>query len=72
MITWNARRKCPIFEHYLKAPVARTKPNMGGTLTGASPDTRRTLPVAPLIADKRCYGECPASVRRGYGDVRGQ
>ena len=30
----------------------------------ASPDTRRTLPVAPLIADQRCYGECPASIRR--------
>jgi hypothetical protein len=34
-----------------------------------SPDTRRTLAVAPLIRDKRCYGECPASVRRGYGGV---
>ena len=32
-------------------------------LSGTSPDTRRTLTVSPLIADKRCYGECPASVR---------
>jgi hypothetical protein len=33
---------------------------------GASREPRRTLPVAPLIADKRCYGECPASVRGGH------
>ena len=44
---------------------------------GDSPDTRRILPVAPLIGDKRCYGEDPASVRGGSGaahrtaDVRG-
>ena len=45
---------------------------MGGTerdCPGTSPDTRRTLPVAPLIGDKRCYGECPASVRRGPREV---
>jgi hypothetical protein len=34
----------------------------------APPDTRRTLPVVPLIADQRYYGECPASVRRGSRD----
>ena len=39
------------------------------SLAGASPDTRRTLAVAPLIADQRCYGECPASVRRGSGEA---
>ena len=39
------------------------------TLPRTSPDTRRTLAVAPLIADKRCYGECPASVRRGSGEA---
>jgi hypothetical protein len=34
-----------------------------------APDTRRTLAVAPLIGDKRCYGECPASVRRISGEA---
>jgi hypothetical protein len=37
----------------------------------ASPDTRRRLPVAPLIGYQRCYGESPASVRRGCGAARG-
>jgi hypothetical protein len=37
----------------------------------ASPDTRRTLAVAPLIGDKRCYGECPARLRRVCGCRRG-
>src|ERR1035441_2383777 len=37
--------------------------------TVASPDTRRSLPVAPLIADKRCYGDSPARLpgRPGAG-----
>ena len=39
-------------------------------LLGASPDTRRTLAVAPLIGNQRCYGECPASVRRGPREER--
>jgi len=38
-------------------------------LAGASPDTRRSLPVVPLIADQRYYGEVPASIRRAYGPV---
>ena len=50
----------------IPSPIAR---RFLHSLTGASPDTRRTLPVAPLIGDKRCYGECPASVRRGPRDT---
>ena len=42
---------------------------VGSTLMGVSPDPRRILPVAPLIADKRCYGEYPARVRRGDGEA---
>ena len=30
---------------------------------------RRSLPVAPLIADKRCYGEAPVWFRWGYGGI---
>jgi len=41
------------------------------SLTGVSPDTRRSLAVAPLIGDKRCYGEAPARLRGGYGPVSG-
>jgi hypothetical protein len=41
-----------------------------GRLAGHSPDTRRTLAVAPLIAYQRCYGECPASVRRSPREGR--
>jgi len=37
------------------------------TIPRASPDTRRRLAVAPLIGDKRCYGESPARPRRDYG-----
>jgi hypothetical protein len=33
----------------------------------APPDPRRILPVAPLIGDKRCYGEYPVRLR---GDPR--
>ena len=29
----------------------------------------RSLPVAPLIADQRCYGEAPGRLRRGWGGV---
>ena len=39
-------------------------------LLGTSPDTRRSLPVVPLIRNQRYYGEAPASVRRGSGAVR--
>jgi len=31
----------------------------------SSPDTHRSLTVAPLIADKRCYGSSPVSVPGG-------
>ena len=34
---------------------------------GVSPDTRRSLAVAPLIPDQRCYGETPASLAGGSG-----
>jgi hypothetical protein len=44
---------------------------------GASPDTHGSLPVVPLIADKRYYGEGSGVVRgrvrcraRGTGDLR--
>ncbi len=30
-----------------------------------TPETHRSLTVAPLIADQRCYGEAPARRRRG-------
>jgi hypothetical protein len=32
-----------------------------------SPLPRRSLPVVPLIGDKRYYGEAPARVLWGYG-----
>src|ERR1035438_2224206 len=35
----------------------------------SSPELRRSLSVAPLIADKRCYGEATVRLRRGYGAV---
>jgi hypothetical protein len=46
----------------IKAAVARV-----GTAMGASWEPRRRLPVAPLIADKRCYGEATASIWCGPG-----
>ena len=46
-----------------------TAPGAHADLAVASPDTRRTLAVAPLIGDKRCYGECPARLRRGWRHV---
>ena len=30
----------------------------------------RSLPVVPLIADKRYYGEAPGKIRWGYGRLR--
>ena len=41
-------------------------PDLHAGPAGASPDTRRTLAVAPLIGYQRCYGDCP----RDYGDFR--
>jgi hypothetical protein len=38
----------------------------------ASPDPRRSLAVAPLTRNQRCYGESPARVRRGYRRVGGK
>src|SRR5208283_5954832 len=37
--------------------------------TAASPYLHRSLPVAPLIRDKRCYGEAPVCIRRGSGET---
>ena len=37
-----------------------------------SPEPRWTLAVAPLIRDKRCYGESPANLRRGPHALRGR
>ena len=81
---WVARRTagrmvrgtlCPVIGHIAGTSVecagATVRAGQShGSLAEASPDTRRTLPVAPLIADKRCYGECPASVRRGSREGR--
>src|ERR1035438_4264031 len=39
------------------APIALTR-------TGASRGPPRSLPVAPLIGDQRCYGEAMAGLRR--------
>ncbi len=41
------------------------------SLTGTTPDARRSLAVAPLIADKRCYGSLPGKSRRGNGEHMG-
>jgi hypothetical protein len=41
-----------------------------GRYMGDSPDNRRTLAVAPLIPNQRCYGECPVRLRRGPRDAR--
>jgi hypothetical protein len=38
----------------------------------ASPDPHGSLAVAPLIPDKRCYGETPARLRRAPRDGRVQ
>jgi hypothetical protein len=49
------------------------KPNrlwQAGRHAGASRESRRRLPVVPLIADKRYYGESPASLRRGSRERR--
>jgi|SRR5208282_4612434 len=43
-------------------PLTGCRPLRPPPRTGREP--RRRLAVAPLIADKRCYGESPASVRR--------
>ena len=37
--------------------------------TIAPPEPRRSLAVAPLIGDKRCYGETPARPARDSGGV---
>jgi hypothetical protein len=41
------------------------------TVSRAAPEPPRSLPVVPLIADKRYYGEAPGSVRWGYGGLWG-
>ena len=53
----------------LRSPVPPSlgAPDVPADPAVAPPDTRRILAVAPLIGDKRCYGEYPA---RGYGDIR--
>ena len=43
-----------------------------GSLAGASPDTRRSLAVVPLIPDQRYCGEAPARLRWGYGGMSGR
>jgi hypothetical protein len=37
---------------------------------GDPPDTRRSLPVVPLIPDQRYYGEVPGRFRGGSGAAR--
>src|ERR1039458_1890051 len=46
-------KRCPGF----RPPIARTR-------TGASRGPHRSLPVAPLIGDQRCYGEALVGLRR--------
>ena len=48
-------------------PVAPTPPTPPQTLSRAPPEPRRSLPVAPLIADKRCYGSLTAHYRGSNG-----
>ena len=55
---------CQITVFGLPAIRSLIAPGARRDLAVASPDTRRTLAVAPLIGDKRCYGECPARRRR--------
>ena len=52
-------------------PQAQVPPTPRPTLPRASPETHRSLPVAPLIGDKRCYGEAPVCLRWGNGDMLG-
>ena len=35
----------------------------------APPESRRSLPVAPLIGDQRCYGEAMGRLRGDYGGL---
>ena len=39
------------------------------SLPRASPEMSRSLAIAPLIGDKRCYGEAPAHLRQGSGGL---
>ena len=48
----------------LRPPVPPTLPQ---TLPRATPEPRRSLAVAPLIADKRCYGSLTAHYRGSNG-----
>jgi hypothetical protein len=45
---------------------AREPSQRGASHTVTAPLPRRSLPVAPLIADQRCYGEAPGGLRRGW------
>jgi hypothetical protein len=46
---------------------------MGGTLhqtvLRAAPQPPRSLPVVPLIGDKKYYGEAPVELRVAYGGM---
>jgi hypothetical protein len=44
--------------------------SLRGADTVAPPESRRSLPVAPLIRDKRCYGEALAGLRGRSGGGR--
>jgi hypothetical protein len=48
-------------------PWSPMAPPLHQAIARASPDPRRSLPVAPLAQGQRCYGEAPARVRRGNG-----
>ena len=53
---------------HLRRPSPPWRP-AGAPTSVVPPDPRRSLPVAPLIGDKRCYGEATARLRRGYGGI---
>ncbi len=54
-----------IFADWQGSPVHRLTTLPHPTLPVTPPDAHRTLTVAPLIADKRCYGEATVCIRRG-------
>ena len=49
--------------------LCHSTPNCPAELTGTPRGPQGNLPVAPLIADKRCYGEVPLRFRWGSGSM---
>ena len=65
-----ARRRVVLYLDTLLEPQLseRDQGSRPGHFMGVSPDTRRSLAVAPLIPDQRCYGEAPGRLRCGSQD----